>query len=105
VNEYPNFFSEELPRMPPDRDFEFIIELLSGTASIYKRPYRMSNQQLGELKDQIEEHEVKGYIRPSSSLWVTPVIFVPKKDGTRRMCVDYRALNKVTIKNRYPLPG
>jgi hypothetical protein len=67
VNEYPNVFSEELPGMPPNRDIEFIIELLPGTTSIYRRPYRMSTQQLGELKDEIQEHEVKGYIRPSSS--------------------------------------
>jgi hypothetical protein len=67
VNEYPNVFSEELPGMPPNRDIEFIIELLPGTTSIYRSPYRMSTQQLGELKDEIQEHEVKGYIRPSSS--------------------------------------
>jgi hypothetical protein len=89
--------------MPPDQDIELIIELLPGIAPIYKRPYRLSTQQLGELKDQIEELEVKGYICPSSLPWGTPVIFAPKKDGTQRMCVDYRALNKVTIKNRYPL--
>jgi hypothetical protein len=89
--------------MPPDQDIELIIELLPGIAPIYKRPYRLSTQQLGELKDQIEELEVKGYIRPSSLPWGTPVTFAPKKDGTQRMCVDYRALNKVTIKNRYPL--
>jgi hypothetical protein len=90
--------------MPPFRDIEFIIELLPGTAPIYKRPYRMSSKQLEELKEQIQELQRKGYIRPSSSPWGAPVIFVPKKDGTQRMCVDYRALNEVTIKNNYPLP-
>jgi hypothetical protein len=73
-------------------------------AHLSMRPYRMSTQQLGELKDQIQELEGKGYIRPSSSPWGTPVIFVPKKDDTQRMCVDYHALNEVTIKNKYPLP-
>jgi hypothetical protein len=104
VNEYPDVFPKELPGMPPDRDIEFIIELLPSTAPIYKRPYRISTQQLGELKDQIQELEGKGYIRPSSSPQGNPVIFVPKKDDTHRMCVDYSSLNEVTVKNKYPLP-
>ncbi|WVZ90945.1 LOW QUALITY PROTEIN: hypothetical protein U9M48_037195 [Paspalum notatum var. saurae] len=82
----------------------FVIELIPGTAPIYKRPYRMDANQLAELKEQIQELLDKGYIRPSTSPWGAPVIFVPKKDGTQRMCIDYRALNDVTVKNKYPLP-
>jgi hypothetical protein len=104
VDQYPDVFPEKLSGMPPDRDIEFVIELLPGTALIYKIPYRMSDKQLAELEEQIQELQGKGYIRPSSSPWGAPVIFVLKKDGTQRMCVDYRALNPVTIKNKYPLP-
>jgi hypothetical protein len=104
VCEYPDVFPEELPGMSPDRDVEFVIDLLRGTASISKRPYRMSSTQLIELKKHIKELLEKGFIRPSSSPWGPPVIFVKKKDGTQRMCVDYRLLNEVTIKNKYPLP-
>ena len=104
VNEFPDVFPEDLPGMPPDRDIEFIIELLPGTAPISKRPYRMAGKELEELKSQIKELEEKGYIRPSASPWGAPVLFVDKKDGGRRMCVDYRSLNEVTIKNKYPLP-
>jgi hypothetical protein len=104
VCEYPDVFSEELPGMPPDCDIEFIIELLPGTTPISKRAYRMDVKDLIELKKQIEELLEKGFIRPSSSPWGSPVLFVNKKAGSRRMCVDYRSLNEVTIKNKYPLP-
>ncbi|WVZ74548.1 LOW QUALITY PROTEIN: hypothetical protein U9M48_022716, partial [Paspalum notatum var. saurae] len=104
VNEFPDVFPEELPGMPPDREIEFVIDLIPDTAPIYKRPYRMDANQLAELKEQIQELLDKGYIRPSTSPWGAPVIFVPKKDGTQRMCIDYRALNDVTVKNKYPLP-
>jgi hypothetical protein len=104
VCDYPDVFPEELPGMPPDRDVEFVIDLFPGTAPISKRPYRMSSDHLQELKAQIKELMGKGFIRGSSSPWGTPVIFVDKKDGTQRMCVDYRSLNDVTIKNKYPLP-
>jgi len=90
--------------MPPDRDIKFLIELLLGTAPIAKRPYRMRVNELEELKKQIKELLEKGFIRPSSSPWAATVIFVDKKDGTRRMCVDYQSLHEVTIKNKYPLP-
>jgi hypothetical protein len=80
------------------------IELVPGTAPIFKRPYRMAANQLAELKGQLQELLDKGYIRPSASPWGALVIFVPKKDGTQRMCVDYRSLNEVTIKNKYHLP-
>ena len=104
VNEYPDVFPEELPGMPPDRDVEFVIDLVPGTAPIAKRPYRMAASELAELKKQLEELQRIGFIRPSSSPWGTPVLFVKKKDGNMRLCVDYRALNEVTIKNKYPLP-
>jgi hypothetical protein len=80
------------------------IELLPGTAPIFKRAYRISGPELVELKKQIDELLEKGYIRPSTSPWAAPVLFVEKKDGTKRMCIDYRALNEVTIKNKYPCP-
>jgi hypothetical protein len=104
VCDYPDVFPEELPGMPPDRDVEFVIDLLPGIAPISKRPYRMPSDQLQELKAQIKELMGKGFIRASSSPGGAPVIFVGKKDGTQRMCVDYRSLNDVTIKNKYPLP-
>jgi hypothetical protein len=103
VSEFPDVFPEELSGMPPDPEIEFVIELVPGTAPIFKRPYRMVANQLAELKEQLQELLDKGYIHPSASLWGAPVIFVPKKDGTQRMCVDYRSLNEVTIKNTYPL--
>jgi hypothetical protein len=104
VDEFPDVFPDDLLGMPPNRDIEFIIELLPGTAPIAKRPYRMGVDELEELKKQIKELQDKGFIRPSSSSWGAPVIFVDKKDDTQRMCVDYRSLNEVTIKNKYPLP-
>jgi hypothetical protein len=103
VSEYPDVFPEELPGMPPDREIEFVIKLVPDIAPIFKRSYRMTANQLGELKEQLQELLDKGYIRPSASPWGAPVIFVPKKDGTQRMCVDYRSINEVTIKNKYPL--
>jgi hypothetical protein len=104
VQEYPDVFPAELPGMPPDRDIEFLIELLPGTPPISKRPYRMAINELVELKKQIAELQAKGFIRPSSSPWGAPVLFAEKKDGIQRMCVHYRSLNEVTIKNKYPLP-
>jgi hypothetical protein len=104
VQDYSDIFLEELPGMPPDRDIEFLIELLPGTPPISKRPYSMPVNELVELKKQIAELQAKGFIRPSSSPWGAPVLFVEKKDGTQQMCVDYQSLNEVTIKNKYPLP-
>jgi hypothetical protein len=102
--EFPDVFPDDLPGMPPDQDIEFVIELLRGTAPISKRPYRMVVNELEELKKQLKDLLDKDFIHPSSSPWSAPVIFVEKKDGTQRMCVDYRLLNKVMIKNKYPLP-
>jgi hypothetical protein len=104
VNEFPDVFPEELLGTPSDRDIEFVIELKLGTAPIYKTPYRMATPELAELKEQIKELLEKGFIHPTSSPWGDPVIFVPNKDGTQRSGVDYRALNEVTIKNKYLLP-
>jgi hypothetical protein len=104
VCEYPNVFPEELPGMPPDWDIEFIIELVPGTAPIAQRPYRMNPLELEELKKQLPDMLSKGLIRPSASPWGSPVLFVDKRDGTIRLYVDYRRLNEVTIKNKYPLP-
>jgi hypothetical protein len=104
VNEFPDVFREDLSGMPPDRYIEFVIELKPNTALIYKTPFRMTTPELAELKEHIKELLEKGFICPSLSLWGAPVIFVLKKDGTQRLCMDYHALNEVTTKNRYPLP-
>jgi hypothetical protein len=104
VSEFPDVFPKDLPSMPPERKVVFAIELIPGTAPISKRAYMVSRPELVELKKQIDELSEKGYIRPSTSPWAAPVLFVEKKDGTRRMCIDYRALNEVMIKNKYPLP-
>jgi hypothetical protein len=93
VCDYLDVFPDELPGMRPERDVEFVIDLLPGTAPICKRPYRMSSDQLQELKAQIKELVGKRFIRASSSPWGAPIIFVGKKDGTQRMCVDYRSVN------------
>ena len=104
IRRFSNVFSEELPRLPPDREIEFSIDLLPGTRPIVRAPYRMAPTELRELKTQLQELLDKGFIRPSVSPWGAPVLFVRKKDGTLRLCIDYRQLNKVNIKNKYPLP-
>ena len=104
VCEFPDVFPEDLPGLPPDRDVQFNIELQPGTAPISRRAYRMPPKELVELKTQLQELIEKGFIQPSSSPWGCPAIFVKKKDETLRLCVDYRPLNEVTIKNKYPLP-
>jgi hypothetical protein len=101
VCEFPDIFPEDLPGLPPERDVEFVIELKPGTAPISRRSYQMPPNELAELKTQLQDLLEKGLIRPSSSPWGCPAIFV-KKDQTLRMCVDYRPLNEVTIKNKYP---
>jgi hypothetical protein len=89
AQEYLDVFPEELPGIPSDRDIEFMIELLPEMPHISKRPYRMSVNELVELKKQIGELQSKGFIHPSSSPWGAPVLFVEKKDGTQQMCMDY----------------
>jgi hypothetical protein len=104
VCEYEDVFPEDLPGLPPDRDVEFVINLVPGTAPIAQSPYRMAEIELKLLKAELDSLLEKGFIRQSASPWGSPALFVPKKDGTQRLCVDYRALNAVTIKNKYPLP-
>jgi len=103
VKEYPDVFPEELPGLPPDRKIEFSIDLLPGSNSISKAPYRMAPAEMKELKEQLQELLDKGFIRTSVSPWGAPVLFVKKKDRSKRLCINYRELNKITIKNPYPL--
>jgi hypothetical protein len=103
VCEFPDIFPDDLSGLPLDRDVEFKIELLPGTAPISRRPYRMPLNELAKLKVQLNELLKKGLIHPSSSPWGCPAILV-KKDQMLWMCVDYRPLNAVTVKNKYPLP-
>jgi hypothetical protein len=105
VCEYVDVFPNKLPEMPLDRDIEFAIELQPGTAPISKRPYRMPPAELVELKKQLQELLDKGYFHPSTSPWGCPALFVQKKDESLRLCIDYRPLNAMTIKNKYPLPS
>ena len=86
--------------MPPQREIDFTIDLIPGTGAISKAPYRMAPKEMEELKSQLEELLDKGYVRPSVSPWGAPVLFVRKKDGSLRLCIDYRELNKVTVKNK-----
>ncbi|GJS52516.1 hypothetical protein Tco_0625878 [Tanacetum coccineum] len=95
---------EDLPGIPPTRQVEFQIDLIPGAAPVARAPYRLAPSEMKELSDQLKELSDKGFIRPSSSPWGAPVLFVKKKDGSFRMCIDYRELNKLTVKNRYPLP-
>jgi hypothetical protein len=104
VREFPDVFPDDLPVLPPDKEVEFVIDLKPGTAPISRRAYKIPPNKLAELKVQLQELLKKGFIKPSSSLWEYPALFVKKKDQTLRMCVDYRPLNEVTIKNKYPLP-
>lgn len=104
VSEFADVFPAEIPGFPPVREVEFGIELIPGVSPISRAPYRMAPAELRELKVQLQDLLDKGYIRPSVSPWGSPVLFVKKKDGTMRLCIDYRQLNKVTIKNKYPLP-
>jgi hypothetical protein len=104
VCEYPDVFSTYYSGLPPPREVEFWIECVPDTNPISKAPYRIASLELKELKEQLQELLDKGFIRPSISPWGAPMLFVKKKDGSMRMCIDYRELNKVTIKNRYPLP-
>ncbi|KAJ9545199.1 hypothetical protein OSB04_024906 [Centaurea solstitialis] len=104
VREFPEVFPEELPGLPPPQQVEFHIDLVPGAGPVAKSPYRLAPSEMQELSSQLQEVLDKGFIRPSSSPWGAPVLFVKKKDGSFRLCIDYRELNKITIKNRYPLP-
>ena len=102
--DYVDVFPDELPGLPPQRVVDFGIELHPGTSPISMTPHRMAPVELQELRVQLKELPDKGFIRPSTSPWGAPVLFAKKKGKTLRLCIDYRQLNKVTIKNRYPLP-
>jgi hypothetical protein len=102
--EFSDVFPEDLPDMPLDQDVEFTIELQPGTAPISRRPYKMTPKELAELNIQLNKLLDKGYIHLSSSPWGYPSLFVKKKDQSLRLCVDYRPLSAVTVKNKYPLP-
>ena len=104
IKDFPDVFPEELPGAPPEREVDLSIEVVQGTTPISKAPYRMAPTKLKELKTQLQELLDKGFIRPSVSPWGAPVLFVKKKDGTLRMCIDHRKINKVTVKNKYLLP-
>nr|GFB72380.1 putative reverse transcriptase domain-containing protein [Tanacetum cinerariifolium] len=104
VQEFLEVFPEDLPGIPPTRQVEFQIDLVPGAAPVAWAPYRLAPSEMKKLSDQLKELFVKGFIRPSSSPWGAPVLFVKKKDRSFWMCIDYRELNKLTVKNRYPLP-
>ena len=104
IREFPDVFPKELPGVPPEREVDLFIEVVQGTTPISRAPYRMAPTELKELKTQLQEILDKGFIRPNVSPWGAPVLFVKKKEGTLRMCIDYRQINKVTVKNKYLLP-
>nr|GFA33316.1 hypothetical protein [Tanacetum cinerariifolium] len=104
IRDFLEVFPDDLPRLPPPRQVEFKIELVPGAAPVARAPYQLVPSEMKELADQLQELSEKGFIRPSSSLWGAPVLLVKKKDGSFQMCINYRELNKLTVKNRYPLP-
>nr|GFB40569.1 putative reverse transcriptase domain-containing protein [Tanacetum cinerariifolium] len=104
VRDFPEVFPEDLPGLPPIRPVEFQIDLVPGAAPVARAPYRLAPSEMKKLAEQLKELSDKGFIRPSSLPWGAPVLFIKKKDGSFRMCIDYRELNKLTVKNRYPLP-
>ncbi|CAH1437259.1 unnamed protein product [Lactuca virosa] len=104
VRDFPDIFPEELPGLPPQRQVEFRIDLIPREIPVAKSPYRLAHAEMQELSGQLNELLSKGFIRPSFSPWGAPVLFVKKNDRSFRMCIDYRELNKLTVKNRYPLP-
>nr|GEV95039.1 hypothetical protein [Tanacetum cinerariifolium] len=104
VQDFLDVFPKDLSGIPPTRQVEFQIDLVPGAAPVARAPYRLALSEMKELSDQLKELADKGFIRPSSSPWGALILFVKKKDGSFRMCIDYRELNKLTVKNRYPLP-
>ncbi|GJU19046.1 putative reverse transcriptase domain-containing protein [Tanacetum coccineum] len=104
VQDFPEVFPEDFPGIPPTRQVEFQIDLMSDAAPVARAPYQLAPSEMKELSDQLKELFDKGFIRPSSSPWGASVLFVKKKDGSFLICIDYRELNKLTVKNRYPLP-
>ncbi|GJX22396.1 hypothetical protein Tco_0226841 [Tanacetum coccineum] len=104
VRNFPGVFLEDLSGLLPSREVEFRIDLIPGAMPVAKSPYRLAPTEMQELSNQLKELQDKGFIRPRSSPWGAPVFFIKKKDGSFHICIDYRELNKLTIKNRYPLP-
>ncbi|GJY78164.1 putative reverse transcriptase domain-containing protein, partial [Tanacetum coccineum] len=104
VKDIPEVFPEDLLGLPPTRQVEFHIERIPGAAPVARAPYHLAPAEMKELAEQLKELSDKGFIRPSSSQWGAPILFVKKKDGSFRLCIDYRKLNKLIVKNRYPLP-
>ena len=102
--EFLEVFPKELIGLPPDRELEFTIDLIPSSAPVSQAPYRMAPSELKELKVQLQDLVDIGFIRPSTSPWEASMLFMKKKDGSLRLCIDYRQLNKVTIKNKYQLP-
>ncbi|GKD42536.1 hypothetical protein Tco_1267181 [Tanacetum coccineum] len=102
VRDFPEVFPEDLPRLSPTRQVEFQIDLVPGAAPVARAPYRLASSELQELSTQLQELSDKGFKRPSSSPWGAPVLFVKKKYGSFRMCIDDRELNKLAVKNLYP---
>ena len=103
VKEFPNVFPEELLEIPPEGEVDLSVEVVHGTNPISRSPYCMAPTELKELKTQLQELLDRGFIRPSVSLWGALILFIKKKDGTLRMCIDYRKINNVTVKNKYLL--
>nr|GEZ30951.1 putative reverse transcriptase domain-containing protein [Tanacetum cinerariifolium] len=104
VQNFPEVFPKDFPGLPPTRPVEFQIDLVPDAAPVTRAPYRLAPSEMKELAEKLKELSDKGFIRPSSSPWGAPVLFVKKKDGSFQMCIDYRELNKLTVKNRYPMP-
>nr|GFB85474.1 putative reverse transcriptase domain-containing protein [Tanacetum cinerariifolium] len=104
VREFYDVFPEKLLGLPPVRQVEFQIDLIPGAAPVARAPYRLAPSEMQELSNQLQELADRDFIRPSTSPWGAPVLFVKKKDGSFRMCIDYRELNKLLVNNRYPLP-
>ncbi|GKD28972.1 putative reverse transcriptase domain-containing protein, partial [Tanacetum coccineum] len=104
VKNFPEVLPEDLPGLPHTKQVEFRIDLVPGATPVARAPYRLALSEMKELADQLQELSDKGFIRPSLSPWGAPVLFVKKKNGSLRMCIDHRELNKLTVKNRYPLP-
>ena len=104
LQEFKDVFPHEIPGIPPKRDIDFTIDVMAGVTPVSKEPYRMSTLEMLELKMQLQDLLEKNYIRPSVSPWGALVLFVKKKDGTLRFCIDYKQMNKVTVKNKNPFP-
>ena len=104
MQELKDVFPDDILGLPPNRYIDFMIEIFPGVALVSKTPYRMSTPEMLELKMQLQELLEKKYIIPSVSPWGAPILFLKKKDGTLKLCIDYRQLNKVTVKKKYPLP-